>query len=1033
MFCDLVGSTALGARLDPEDLREVVAAYHRCVTAQVIRFDGFVARYMGDGLLIYFGYPTAHETDAEHAVRAGMAVVESVGRLATMAGPPGTLSTRVGIATGLAVVGDLIGAGASREEAVVGDTPNLAARLQSLADSNDVLISEATRALTGRLFECQALDAVAVRGYDAPIHAWKVLREAAIDSRFEALRSGHTPLFGRDEELAVLLARWEQARDGQGQVVLLSGEAGIGKSRLSAAVEEHLRNAAHLRLRWFCAPHYQDSALYPVMAMFARRAGFQHDDDARTRLRKLEALLAHSAPSPEEVALIADLLALPVADPRVIELTPQRRKERGFAAVLRQLEALAQVQPVLGLFEDLHWADPTTLELLDRLVAMIPHMPMLLVATTRPEQQPAWIGQPEVTVLTLGRLGREQAASLVQQIAGGRGLPQQVTEQILSHADGVPLFVEELTKTVLATGVIGQETRPTPTELRPPVVVPSSLHASLMSRLDRLASVKEVAQMGAVIGREFSFESFLAAFQLPRELVAASLRALVDGDVMVEHGRPPNAVYSFKHALLQDAAYGSLLRDRRRALHLQVAEMLEIAPATAAPEPELLAYHFAEAGVADRAIDCHLQAAEQAMARCAVKEMVSHLKRGLRLLEALPDGAETRRRELQLQAALGRGLIDAVGSASDEAHDAFIRARELCLELNETDLLLPILYGLQVYHFTHAQPEVVIRYAKEILDLGERTGNRQATILGERVAGSAYLILGRFAETRQAYENLLRLYEASGNSAAAADTGRNPMVAGSAFLGICLAVMGYPDQARAVTEHGRAHAEAIEHAISVVFILRRGSITSMLLRDVAEVRQKSARLLDLSIDYETFLGGPEGRFFQAWAALPQGDDPAMQAQLDESLEQLDHQKIWALLPYFMAAAAELKGERGEQARARALLARAAELAELTGERWCVPEIMRLRARYDAADEAASEATLREALAIAQQQGAKLWELRVAMDLARIVAARGDPAAAHGILAPVCTWYSEGYGEPDVAAARALLRELKLVHEAGLGR
>jgi class 3 adenylate cyclase len=1026
MFCDLIGSTALGARLDPEDLREVMAAYHHCITGEVIRAGGFVARYMGDGVLVYFGYPKAHETDAEHAVRAGLSVVEEIGRLATIAGPPGTLATRVGIATGLVVVGDLIGVGASREEAVVGDTPNLANRLQAIAEPNTVLIADSTQRLTAGLFEYRALSAISVRGYDAPIQAWQVLREAAIDSRFEALRAGgRIPLFGRDEELSLLLRRWEQARDGEGRVVLLSGEAGIGKSRLSAALDERLLHEPHMRLRWFCAPHYQDSALHPVISNFVRHAGFERDDAQATKLAKLEALLAHTASPPEDVASIADLLSLPVgAEARLGELAPQRRKERSFAAILSQYEALARTQPVLGVFEDLHWADPTTLELLDQLVATIEHMPMLLVATSRPDLQPSWTGHPHVSVVMLNRLGRSQAASLVDGVAAGRPMPDSVREQIIAHADGVPLFVEELTKTVLDSGLIATDVRPVPAELRPPVVVPSSLHASLMSRLDRLASVKDVAQMGAVMGREFSFETFLAAFRLPRELAAGSLRVLVDGDVMVERGRPPNAVYSFKHALMQDAAYGSLLRDRRRVLHLQVAETLESDVAGATAEPELLAYHFAEAGVADRAIDYHLKAAERAIARCAIAEMVSHLRRGLGLLAALPDGPATRRRELALQAALGRGLIDNVGSANDEGHAAFVRARELCLELNETDLLLPILYGLQVYHFAQAEPEVVTRYAREILDLGARTGNRQATMLGERVGGSAYLLLGRFAESREAYENLLRLYNpADEHVGLAADTARDPMVAGASFLGICLTVMGYPEQARAITARGMARAEELGHAISVVFILRRGCISSMLRRDVAAVRREAARLLEISSDYETFLGRPEGQFFQSWAALHEADDPAMETQLHHSLDQLHDTKIWALLSYLMAAAAELKGDRGDRDGARALLARAAELARLAGERWCLPEITRLQARFSAADANEAAAMLHEALAVARVQEAKLWELRAATDLARLLAARGERDAARDLLAPVCAWFTDGLDGPDLVAARRVLAEV----------
>ncbi len=1024
MFCDLVGSTALGAHLDPEDLREVIAAYHRCITAEVLRAGGFVARYMGDGVLVYFGYPKAHETDAEHAVRAGLAVVEAIAALPTMAGPPGTLTTRVGIATGLVVVGDLIGAGASREEAVVGDTPNLANRLQTLADPNTVLIADATQRLTAGLFEYRALGAISVRGYDAPIQAWQVLHEASIDSRFEALRVGaRVPLFGRDEELSLLLRRWEQARKGEGRVVLLSGEAGIGKSRLSAALDERLLGEPHMRLRWFCAPHYQDSALHPVISNFVRHAGFEREDDAAARLAKLHALLAHTAPPAEDVALIADLLSLPVGpEARLAELTPQRRKERSFAAILRQYGALARAQPLVGVFEDLHWADPTTLELLDQLVAAIEHLPMLLVATSRPDLQPSWAGQPHVSVVMLNRLGRNQAASLVDGVAAGRPLPDSVREQIIAHADGVPLFVEELTKTVLDSGLIAMDLRAS-MELRPPVVVPSSLHASLMSRLDRLASVKDVAQMGAVMGREFSFETFLAAFHLPRQLAAGSLRVLVDGDVMVERGRPPNAVYSFKHALMQDAAYGSLLRDRRRALHLQVAETLERDAAGAAAEPELLAYHFAEAGVADRAIDYHLKAAQQAVARCAIAEMVSHLRRGLGLLVALPDGPATRRRELALQTALGRGLIDNVGSASDEGHAAFVRARELCLELNETDLLLPILYGLQVYHFTHAEPEVVTRYAREILDLGARTGDRQATILGERVGGSAYLLLGRFAESRGAYENLLRLYDpAEEQVGLAADTARDPMVAGSAFLGICLTVMGYLEQGRSVTMRGLARAEELGHAISIVFILRRGCISAMLRRDVEAVRRMAARLLQMSMDYETFLGKPEGQFFESWALLHETADAALDAQMHRSLDQLDGTKSWALLSYLMAAAAELKRERGDHDGARALLARAAELARLTGERWCQPEITRLQARLNAVDANESAAMLREALAVARVQEAKLWELRAATDLARLLGERGEHDAARELLAPVCAWFTEGLDSPDLVAARKVLDE-----------
>jgi class 3 adenylate cyclase/tetratricopeptide (TPR) repeat protein len=1025
MFCDMVGSTAIGIRLDPEDLHDVVAAYHRCVTEHVARYGGFIARYMGDGVLAYFGYPVANEDDAERAVRAGLAVAEAVASLNTVAGPPSTLRARIGIATGLVIVGHLIGTGASLEQAVVGDAPNLAAHLQALAEPGTVAIADSTQRLTGGLFDYRDIGIREMKGYPTPIRTWVVLRESSIDSRFEALRAGgRQPLFGRDEQLALLLRRWDQVRQGEGRVVVLSGEAGIGKSRLAAALEDHLRSQDHTRLRYLCSPHYRDSALRPVITQIARVAGFEREDDAGAKLTKLEALLP-SAVSQDDFALLADLLSLPVpVDARLAELTPQRRKERTFGAILRQFEILAHDKPVLAIFEDLHWADATTLELLARIVEQIEGMRLLLVVTSRPDLQPDWVDRPEVSVQLLGRLDRRQATSLIDGVTGGPRLPETVREQIIAHADGVPLFVEELTKTVLESSTIHSEDDRPVIELRPTVVVPSSLHASLMARLDRLAGVKDVAQMGSVIGREFSFQLFQSVFALPGERLSGSLRALVAADLIVEHGRPPNAVYSFRHALVQDAAYSSLLRDRRRALHLQVATGLERDEGDlATTEPELLAYHFAEAGVADRAIDYHLKAAEHAMARCALAEMVSHLRRGLGLLNRLPGSTETRRRELLLQVALGRGLIDEVGSASELGHAAFVRARELCLKLDDTELLRPVLYGLQVYHFAHAEPAAVIGYAREILELGQRTGNRQTIILGERVAGSAYLLLGRLAEARAAYEHLLALYEADKDADLASETARDPFVAGCSFLAICLTVMGCPTQGALTSRQGLSHAEHLRHAISVVFSLRRGCIEAMLRRDVELVKTMSARLLEVSTDYETFLGGPEGQFFQSWALLHEHDEPALRDRMQRSLDQLDETSTRALLPFMMAASAELLGTLNDRVAARAMLARAAELVRLTGERWCQPEIMRLEAALHREDPADKADMLRRSLELSREQSSNLWQLRSAVDLAELLRDQGRRDAARELLAPIHGWFTEGFETPDLQAARRLLETL----------
>lgn len=1029
MFCDMVNSTALGSRLDPEDLREVVNAHHAEIRNVMSQFGGYIARYMGDGVLVYFGYPQAREDDAERAVRAGLAVAQAVQDLSTPAGPPGTLATRVGIATGLVVVGDEIGSGTSLEHAIIGDTPNLAARLQGLAEPGKVVIGAGTRNLIGRLFDCAEHPPRQLKGYAIPVPYWTVLRESDVHSRFEALRTGRRlPLLGRGPELELLQQCWDQARAGHGQVVVLTGEAGIGKSRLTAAFEEQIRKQSHLRLRYLCSPHYQNSALHPVMVQLARAARFQRGDSEATRLRKLRSTLPPTSGNQEDYALIADLMGLPVGESFGIQrLTPARRKERTFEAILNQLDVLVATRPVVMILEDMHWADASTLEMLERVVERAPGLRLLAIVTTRPGQLPAWVERPSIHRHRVARLDRDQAADLVSKVTGARQLPRSVVDQILAHADGVPLFVEELTRTMLETGVDASQR----TTLGTPVVVPSSLHASLTARLDRLADGKEVAQMGAVIGRDFSLETFLSTFSIPEGQLREGLRALVEAELLVEIGREPDVVYSFRHALVQDAAYGSMLRPRRRSLHLQVAEALEREAAEEA-EPEILAQHFAAAGIADRAIDYYLKAAARAATRSAVAELVSHLRRGLELLATLPDTAETRRRELQLQVALGRGLIDSVGSSSEEGYAAFKRARELSLELGDTEHLLAILYGLQVYHFTHAEPETVIRYANEILELGNRTGDNRALVLGERVAGSAYLLLGRFAEARQAYENLIRLYDPTEHGGAADHTPRDPLVAGCAFLGVCLTVMALPGYAREVEHRGLEHAERLNHPISIVFSLRRNCVQHMLGRDFARVERVADRLLEITVDYETFLGGPEGALFQSWARLHHGFDPDEHARMLLALDQLDQARTWALLPYMMAAAAELSWNAGQSAVALRLLDRAEELVRLTGERWCEAEVLRLRARFSP-DVEEPWRLLREALDLSRGQDARLWELRIARDLAERLVVAGDVGEAETVLTTACNACPEGHCLPDYKDAAALLESVaSMTHTAPSG-
>jgi len=603
MFCDLVGSTELSSRLDPEDLREVIAAYHRAVAEVVAGFDGFVAKYMGDGVLIYFGYPRAHEDDAERAVRAGLGVIDAVGRLDVKSVK---LKARVGIATGLVVVGDLIGEGSAQEQSVVGETPNLAARLQALAEPNTIVIAAGTRRLVGDLFEYRDLGVVEVKGIAAPVPAWQVLRPSAVKSRFEALRgSALTPLIGRDEEIDLLLRRWARAEAGDGQIVLISGEPGLGKSRITAAFAERLRAEPYLRLRYFCSPYHQDSALFPFIDQIGRAAGFASDDMPAGKLEKLEALLARASPPDEDVALLTDLVSLPASERHPLpNLSPQRKKERTLEALIRQLEGLARQQPVVIVFEDAHWIDPTSRELLDLAVERVRSLPVLLIVTFRPEFQPPWIGQPQVTMLVLNRLDRRDRTALVTQIAGGKALPDEVVGQIVDRTDGVPLFVEELTKSVLESGVLREEGAGYVLDRAlPPFAIPMSLHDSLMARLDRLASVRLVAQIGAAIGREFSYELLHAVSRLLKDELQTSLARLVASELVFQRGNPPDAVYTFKHALVQDAAHGSLLRSSRQQLHAQIAEALEAhSPDLMDSQPELFAQHYAEAWLVEKSV-----------------------------------------------------------------------------------------------------------------------------------------------------------------------------------------------------------------------------------------------------------------------------------------------------------------------------------------------------------------------------------------------------------------------------------------------
>jgi class 3 adenylate cyclase/predicted ATPase len=1026
MFCDLVGSTALSARLDPEDLREVVGAYHRAVAGIVAGFDGFVAKYMGDGVLVYFGYPRAHEDDAERAVRAGLGVIDAVARLDIK---PAPLRARVGIATGLVVVGDLIGEGSAQEQSVVGETPNLAARLQALAEPDAVVIAAGTRRLVGDFFEVRDLGAVEVKGIAAPVPAWQVLRPSVVASRFEALRGvALTGLVGRDEEIDLLLRRWARAKAGDGQVVLLSGEAGLGKSRITAALEERLHTERHIRLRYFCSPYHQDSALFPFIDQLGRASGFAPDDPPAARREKLEAVLASTAPPDEDMAVLADLLSLPASERHPLpNLSPQRKKERTLEALIRQLEGLARQQPVVMVFEDTHWIDPTSRELLDLTVERVRSLPVLLIVTFRPEFLPPWTGQPQVSMLALNRLDRHDRTVLVGQIAGGKALPDEVVAQIVDRADGVPLFVEELTKSVLESGLLRAEAdRYVLDGALPPFAIPTSLHASLMARLDRLASVRHVAQTGAAIGREFSYGLLRTVSRLPEDELQAALARLVASELVFQRGTPPDAVYAFKHALVQETAHGSLLRGIRQQLHAQIAEALAAhSPEMMDGQPEIFAQHYAEAGLVEKSVVCWSKAGHRSVARSAMAEAAAQFQKGLDQLALMPDTPERQRQELEFYGALGAVLMAVKGYAAPETGHAYARARELWEQLGSPSEFLHVPCGQVFYHVNRCEFDLAQRLAEDLLRLSRQHNDSAGLVLGHTCSGRTLVSTGRFGSSRAHLKEALALYDPTSHRSLVHQVGIDPQVTSQTNLGLVLFCLGFPDQALAQRSAAVAGARRLAHPPSLALSLGIGTILLSLVGDNPALEERADELVSVAAEHGFSLYSAAGTILRGWVKVKNGDvtEGLSLLRAGSTAYRAIGQQAW--MPYFitlLAAACEIAGQIDE---ASALLDDALQIVERTGERWFAAELKRQKGglllrqgHFEAAEE-----LYRKALSIAEEQGAKLWELRAAASLARLRRDQGSRGEARDLLAPVYGWFTEGFATPDLKAAKALLDEL----------
>jgi predicted ATPase len=944
---------------------------------------------------------------------------------------PTRLQTRIGIASGLVIIGDVIGEGDGRRPNVVGAAPSLATRLQALAAPNTVLITESTQRQIGTLFEIEDLGPQPLAGFAEPQPAWRVVGESGVVSRFEALRSGTTPLVGRDEELDLLLRRWQRAKSGEGRVVLVSGEPGIGKSRLTAVLSAHIETEPHTRIRYFCSPHHQDSALYPFIGQLERAAGFTRDDTNATKLDKLEALLGDAA-EPGDLSLIAEMLSLSGGERfPPLDLSPHRKKERTLAALLRQLQALVGRQPVLMIFEDLHWIDPTSRELLDLTVEKTAALPVLLVVTYRPEFQPPWVGGSQVTMIALNRLGRSEGATLVHRLAGNlEALPPDIVNEIVERTDGVPLFIEELTKAVVEAGADRGYASISAVPASA-LAVPATLHASLLGRLDRLGpSAKNAAQVGAAIGRDFSHELLAAAVPLAEPELHEALRRLVEAGLVFQRGVPPAAEYLFKHALVQDTAYSTLLRGPRQALHRRIAEALEQRfPEVVETRPEIPAHHYGEAAVAGKAITYWHRAGKLSVAKSAVHEAVARLRRGLGLLNGLPETRERQQLELDIHVTLTTALMAGKGYADPEVVAALERANRLVTETGAvgTPLHFFVLYGLWVSNFTCGAVAAALDHAANFLSIAQSQSSSGPLLVGHRILALSLIVSGDYPAALANFETAASLHRPDEHRDSAFRYGTDIGVNAFAVMSWALWHRGYPDRSARAADRALAYSRQLGHAHTLAHAFWIAGMAAVFARDVATVCALSNDCVAIASEHGFALWAAQGRVLQGWADSQKGEATTGIARIRDGLAAREAIGDRVHTPFHLALLAEALALAGKIEEALAALDDALARAVASGVRGSNAEIHRLRGELIGhlphPDLAKAEESFRTALAIAREQGTRGYELRAATSLARLWREQGRRGEARDLLAPVYGWFIEGFDTPDLREARALLEGL----------
>lgn len=1029
MFCDLVGSTALSVQMDPEDYRDVLAAYQSAVSNSIKMYEGFVARYMGDGLLVYFGYPQAHEDDPERAVRAGIDIVDVVGALRLPVDID--LKVRIGIATGLVVAGDIVGEGVSEERAVLGDTPNLAARLQSIAKPNTVVLSDATRRLVERRIDLQTLEPRPLKGLEGMVPAYRAVsvREG---SRFDiANSSGLTTMAGRTRELDLLKRCWRRARGGSGRTLLLSGEAGIGKSRLIQelimGIDTQLVTVQHHQ----CSPYHTDSAFHPVVENLHRAAGFLYGDSTSLRLEKLEALVQYSLAGAEGVVpLLAALSSLPIDAYPPLEMTPQRQKAATIDVLIKFLEQQADRGPVLKIFEDAHWMDRSTQELLGLTIDRIPMLPVLCLITHRPDFSPPWKDNTRVSTCTLTRLGREEVGRIVERLTGGKALPAEVLHQIADKTDGVPLFVEELTKTVLEKGVLeevnGRYTLSDPSHA---LSIPSTLHDSLMARLDRLTKVKEIAQIAACIGREFSSDLLAEIIPLERDLLETSLAQLVAAELVLRRDMEDNnPSFVFKHALMQDVAYESLLMKKRRQVHARIASVLtERLQETANTEPERLAHHYTAAGMAKDAIPHWLAAGRRSLAGASYPEAISHLSKALELVADIDEADERQVYEIEVRTILGSATTALHGWPAIEVRDVVGPACDIFEQGHgHSDSFLNF-WNLWTHHACRAEHREGLIVIERMLKHSHERADPVLEMVATFTAAMAHLWVGDYNSAQMYESRALELYDLERDHDLALSYNHDPKNTLLSWGSHRTWALGCTDEACALADAAVDHARRVGHAFNLCWTLGNSSITSSNCGKYGEARERIEELRDVARAQDLV-------FMEAYmvpvgmCAIHTGEGNHEKAYNEASRSE----EIWRSIggrfysPVVYTLMAQACLNLGRAVEAVGLMDKAIAQMVATGEMMHAAEIYHvsgLAQLKHSGDELRAEEHFRKSLHHARQQGTRSFELRTSLSLAGLWHEQGSYKQALDLLVPICNWFPVRPDSEELKNARALLSEL----------